>query len=456
MSAFSQRWTRQPQGIARLRSDIWTPEYFWAQNNGPATSGRRIITRTGTPGTIAPSAGGIGIGHNGTSQYENYAVALSAGYPFIQGGFFQVTETATGVQTAVGYGGATLTNGLYGGVGQYTSTSVSGWGRHTLSGADAAINGPTAVVGQCYAAVHISRSATNHVLYVNGVRYAGSTDAGVTGDSIANFVIGASNRNTTPIFYGKQNVMLGFVHQGYDPGDDWMRNFSLNPWSLFAPQPRSFYLQAQSGGTSYTLAADAASFTLSGQDAGLTATRTIAGDAGSFALAGQDAGLYVGRKITGDAGAFAFTGQDADLVYTQPGVYTLAADAGAFALDGQDAALIYGGNTPFAGGGGGGGGRPGYRPRFQIIYPNVNRGKTIDKKIGEWIEAIVAGEPVAEEPAEVAQVRKVVKPYVREDTIDLAAMQRDAKQVRALLKAYEAEAKRMADEEDDELMMMVL
>ncbi len=111
---------------------------------------------------------------------------------------------------------------------------------------------------------------------------------------------------------------------------------------------------------------------------------------------------------------------------------------------------------PISSGGGGGGGRPGYRPRFQIIYPNVKRGKTIDKKIGEWIEAIVAGEPQAEEPAEVAQVRKVVTPYVRKDTIDLAAMQRDAKQVRALLKAYEAEAKRQADEEDDELLMMVL
>lgn len=101
------------------------------------------------------------------------------------------------------------------------------------------------------------------------------------------------------------------------------------------------------------------------------------------------------------------------------------------------------------GGGGGGGGRI----RFQIIYPNVKRGKTIDKKIGEWIEAIVAGE---QEPVEVEQVRKAVAPYVYEDTIDLAAMQRDAKQIRALLRAYEADAKRRADEEDEELLMMVL
>ena len=35
-------------------------------------------------------------------------------------------------------------------------------------------------------------------------------------------------------------------------------------------------------------------------------------------------------------------------------------------------------------------------------------------------------------------------------------MQKDAAQLRTLLKAYEADVQRMDDEEDDELMMMVL
>ena len=111
--------------------------------------------------------------------------------------------------------------------------------------------------------------------------------------------------------------------------------------------------------------------------------------------------------------------------------------------------------TPTTSGGGGGGRRrQGYQPRFQIIYPNVKRGKTIDKKIGEWIEAIAAGE--TEEREEVEQVRKAIAPYIKKDTIDLAAMQKDAAQLRTLLKAYEADVQRMDDEEDDELMMMVL
>jgi hypothetical protein len=110
------------------------------------------------------------------------------------------------------------------------------------------------------------------------------------------------------------------------------------------------------------------------------------------------------------------------------------------------------------GGGGGGGGRPGYRPRFQIIYPSVKRGRSIDKRIGDWIEAIAAGEPEVAESPEVAQVRKAITPYVRQNTINLAEMQRDARQLRALLKAYEIDARRRAkeNEEDEEYLMMVL
>ncbi len=99
----------------------------------------------------------------------------------------------------------------------------------------------------------------------------------------------------------------------------------------------------------------------------------------------------------------------------------------------------------FAGGGGGG------RTRYEVIYPR--RGKSIDQKIGEWIEAIVVGE--VEATPEVAQIRKVVAPYVRKDTIDLAAMQRDARQIRVLLQAYEADIRRRAEDDDEELLMVM-
>lgn len=219
---------------------------------------------------------------------------------------------------------------------------------------------------------------------------------------------------------------------------------TANPWQLFEFMP--LWVKSSAVGTTGTLAKTNANDTLAASGSAVGFTGTLAKTNANDTVAG------VGTQT--NTGTFARTNADDSL----DSVGFLATSGTLDVTNAADllAAFGTGGGTPFSPGGGGGGGRIGYRPRFQIIYPNVKRGKTLDKKIGEWIEAIVAGEPEAEEPAEVAQVRKVVTPYVREDTIDLAAMQRDAKQVRALLKAYEVEAKRQADEEDDELLMMVL
>ena len=86
----------------------------------------------------------------------------------------------------------------------------------------------------------------------------------------------------------------------------------------------------------YTLTAEAGSFTLSGQAAGLVAARKLSADAGAFALSGQTVALRADRLLTASQGAFTLTGQDADLIAPN---YTLTADAGSFTLTGQDATL---------------------------------------------------------------------------------------------------------------------
>lgn len=350
----------QPQNVGALRSDIWTPDNVWWQKLPFQTVGRAKIARGGAPGGAAATPAGGSAANNGSSQYQNFAVSLLSAYPIIQGAVFQVTEISTGVQTAVGYGGATLSSGLYGGVGQYTATKISGWGRHALGGSDGAVEGPNAVIGQVYSVVYISRNATTHVLYVNGVRYSGSTDTGFAGDSVANFVIGAAVRNTTPVFYGKQNVLLGFIHQGIDPGDPWLEDFSLTPWAqLFVSPKRRIWVGASASGSPYTLPAEAGSVALTGQDVALTAARRVTAEAGSIALTGQNVALAAARKITAEAGAIALTGIDANLlaarkITAEAGAHTLTgidvgltaarkllADTGAIVLTGQDVALIY-------------------------------------------------------------------------------------------------------------------
>lgn len=119
----------------------------------------------------------------------------------------------------------------------------------------------------------------------------------------------------------------------------------------------------QTSAGSYTLTADAASFTLAGIEAGLlfgrrlfadqqsyTLTgidagtlfgRRLTADQATFTLSGQDAGLIAGRRLVADQATFTLTGNDAGLVYAPAGVYTLTADTGSFALAGNDAGLIY-------------------------------------------------------------------------------------------------------------------
>lgn len=77
-----------------------------------------------------------------------------------------------------------------------------------------------------------------------------------------------------------------------------------------------------------------ATLTISGQDAGLYATRYMTVDAGAFALTGMDANLTAVRTIAAEAGVFTLTFLSAELrrsvrlINTGGGTRGLAARAG--------------------------------------------------------------------------------------------------------------------------------
>ena len=108
----------------------------------------------------------------------------------------------------------------------------------------------------------------------------------------------------------------------------------------------SFTLTGQAAGlrADRLLSAEAGSFTLSGQAAGLQAQRRMAAGTGAFDLTGQDAGLRVTRRMTAEAGSFTLSGQSATLVRA----LRLTAGTGAFSLIGQDAALNVAGSSTLA------------------------------------------------------------------------------------------------------------
>lgn len=85
------------------------------------------------------------------------------------------------------------------------------------------------------------------------------------------------------------------------------------------------------------LNAEASSFSYLGQDATLTPARNINAEAGSFSYLGQDATLNRTYSFNAEAGSFSYTGQDATLNRT----YSFDAEVGSFSYVGQDAELIY-------------------------------------------------------------------------------------------------------------------
>lgn len=88
----------------------------------------------------------------------------------------------------------------------------------------------------------------------------------------------------------------------------------------------------------YALAADSGSYTVTGQTATLQLDIPLAADPGSYAITGTDASLQKGLTLNADAGSYAVTGQTAGLAYG----YAIAADAGAYSVTGQTAALEWG------------------------------------------------------------------------------------------------------------------
>lgn len=92
----------------------------------------------------------------------------------------------------------------------------------------------------------------------------------------------------------------------------------------------------------YSLNAEAGSYSVTGTDAALSYGRALAAEAGSFSLSGTDASLLHGRYLSAEAGSYSLTGTDATLTYTPVGGYVLTAEPGSFSVSGTDASLLYG------------------------------------------------------------------------------------------------------------------
>lgn len=87
-----------------------------------------------------------------------------------------------------------------------------------------------------------------------------------------------------------------------------------------------------------TLAAGQGAYSLTGQDAALRLARALLAGQGSYSLSGQAVNLFAARRLTAAQGSYSLTGMAAGLLYSG-GSPTLIAGMGSYALTGQDAGL---------------------------------------------------------------------------------------------------------------------
>jgi len=245
--------------------------------------------------------------------------------------------------------------------GKFGSVSGNGIGFHSTAGHAFLLRGNavpanrriSVTSGQWFNAI-ATFDGTTDAIYVDGV--AATTGGADSGFGITNTRIGhgfssnyfAGQINDIRVYsrvLSQNEIKLlgqrpGIAYESYSV--PIVRGATVGGAFTLTADQGSFALTGQDAGLLATrlTVADVGSFALTGQDAGLLATRLTVADVGSFALTGQDAGLLAARLTVADFGSFALNGQDATLTYGISGAYTLAADHGSFLLNGQDAGLL--------------------------------------------------------------------------------------------------------------------
>ncbi|MBK7082279.1 MAG: hypothetical protein IPH55_16665 [Betaproteobacteria bacterium] len=171
------------------------------------------------------------------------------------------------------------------------------------------------------------------VAYQNGVLR--SHDIGANTGYVFNSVVDVSVGSNYVVGSGAYNYLNGSVAVAcfWDRAlsADEVREVSLNPWQLFAPDSRRIYFGASGGGaTTTTIEPSKGSLAVAGYAPGIAQPRTIAPSKGAATLTGYAPGIEQDKAVAPAKGALTLTGYVPTL--TQP--RTIAAVKGALSLAG--------------------------------------------------------------------------------------------------------------------------
>jgi len=363
------RFSQQPQGavsinhanpITRGIATVFLPRY-----QQPIVD---LVTGAKNTNTVPP---GYSVGQGGVAYVDSGNWSVSMAPTGIPGGYPGITTFSLFEFYALPGGGNMFGGGpantVYNRFEKIVGTGQLRYIYSTNSGGQ--ITAPSALnLGQVYAATGTQRFGTNYrEFYIGKELIAVDTSAQNNINSSYSFAGSITNGNR-----GGIKVYCTYV---------WTRELSKaeifsitdNPWQIFAPQQRRIFvsspvtnkvevswLEISPGAGAATLNADSGSYSITGQDAALSALLNLSADAGSYAVTGQDAALnfIAQRDLSADAGTYNINGQAAEFIRAiiwsaDSGVYTLdgqaatlslfkrlSADAGVYNITGQDASTL--------------------------------------------------------------------------------------------------------------------
>jgi hypothetical protein len=317
----------------------------WTTSNGSKT-----VTATPTVGDLIV----IAVAHSGNT------------------GFGVPTDNQSGTYVAVGSTG--VKNGSADGFNFYVRTSLVSSAVSTIY-----TTAPGATSGGGLAVIRVSgltRTGTSAVRQTSKSdnAAAGSTAvsfsaAALTGNPCLGLIFNATSpAGLTPPSGWSELVDLGYstptsgievasINSGFTSSTVTWGSNSGSAWG-------GMVLELDTSAVAYTMTADPASFTLTGNNAGTTKGFLATADPGTFSLTGPDAGLYRGWTMQAETAlvvpsnvqvaqtsstsltvsftdvSHTLTGNDATLTYSTSGAYTLTAAVGAFTLTGNDAGTL--------------------------------------------------------------------------------------------------------------------
>ena len=260
---YSRRnWLRQPSGLVYpdlgsqfVPQQVWLPQYttkLWNKDRLTYWDSANLEDTVNTNNPVLMASPG-GWAYANTSNTASTYIRNLVGFPNYNdcvGAVFLPFSTSAGAAFALSGEGGTLTTALRMSIGIIGTGNIGANVRLNQAAGTTVVvdSGVPVVVGRPVAVAFIVRGASDRSIYIDGVRYddtqAGgsvSTSAEWAFTSIQAWKLGSA------ALAGQldgHTLMAWSNMDGRDPGHEWLKKWTSDPWSMFDPKRRRLPIAA--------------------------------------------------------------------------------------------------------------------------------------------------------------------------------------------------------------------